>query len=82
MNFMKYIILDNGMNQYSIIFPSHIEHSSMSGRFNDSVVSAGFVKTAYDGTLVCYGSSMTLNVKSREQDSTIINHALGLKKTC
>jgi len=77
---MKYIIVDNGMNDIPFIFPDSIEHKAffeMLGR--GTIVAAGFVTFSWDGGLSCYGNSASLGVSSREIDSTIINKTLGYK---
>ncbi len=72
---MKYIMYDD--NTF-VIIPPHVQHSVYN---NSYVVSAGminFYSTTVDGinyiSCKCWGESIGLNIKSREEiDSEIIN---------
>lgn len=76
---MKYIcFLVDGDREEIITFPRTINHDDMSFRckfIGDSrlnPVSAGFVSTDNG----CYGKSMTLDLKARAEDTTILRGQL------
>lgn len=67
---------------YPIIFPKLINHDEMAKRIGDKILSAGFVnfRRNEEGDIVAqaYGSSITLNLESREEDSKIITRHMNL----
>ena len=69
---MKYVMLrlDSG-DLLPLLFPEFMEHAEMAQSVTATVVSAGRVYLE-DGKLVARGSSASLGVSSREQDSEII----------
>ena len=72
---MKYIrFRDAGI----VLFAKRFDHDVFAARFeNDKPISAGFVIYNYpDKTMVCYGESMTLGLKSCEDDSIGLNRML------
>jgi hypothetical protein len=73
MRHMKYVILDGYLNELPILFPPEISHDMMSKWLSGMgpVVSAGFVDLV-DGQISAHGESQSLGLKSRPQDSTII----------
>lgn len=73
---LKYIIVDDGLNEKPIIFSNLDQHNDIAYRLSWKPVSAGFV-TMVNGQAECYGESISLNIKSRpEEDSKIINRFL------
>ena len=76
----KYIIYDDGLTDVVIIFPNHIQHNSMAMMLGCEPISAGFVEI--DGTrsdeprAIAFGESVSLGLKSRPQDSKIIQEML------
>ncbi len=69
---MKYVMLrlDSG-DLLPLLFPEFMQHSHMANSVPAKVVSAGRVYLE-DGRIVARGSSSSLGVSSREQDSQII----------
>ncbi len=69
---MKYVMLrlDSG-DLLPVIFPEFMQHSHMASSVAASVVSAGRVYVE-DGKIIARGSSSSLGVSSREEDSEII----------
>ena len=85
---MKYIIFKQLNEEFPVLFPSIIKHSDMAEALLKEevlvpmyLVSAGFIRgRTYDEQgIVCYGDSMTLNLPSRPQDTSIVNKFLGLE---
>ncbi len=69
---MKYVMLrlDSG-DLLPVIFPEFMQHSNMASSVPASVVSAGRVYVE-DGKIIARGSSSSLGISSREEDSEII----------
>lgn len=68
----KYIIFDNGMLDYIVVFPDGIQHADMD--CDGLAVSAGFIRINQDsGEWECYGESVSLELKARPVDSIIAN---------
>ncbi len=69
---MKYVMLrlDSG-DLLPVLFPEFMEHAEMAQSVPATVVSAGRVYLE-NGKLVARGSSASLGLSSREQDSEII----------
>ena len=71
----KYVIIDGS----AIIFSAAIQHKDMVG-YNEKVQGAGFVSfglkvDSYGDTIItanAYGESVSLGIKSREDDSDIL----------
>lgn len=73
---MKYVVFDNGLSDVPMVFPGIEKHSDIALRFNWPVLSGGFVRVVND-QVVCYGESISLNVKSRpEEDARLIQQFL------
>lgn len=74
---MKYIIVDTGFQERAYLFSGGLNHSDVAARLNvrDQIVSAGHVRISCDGAF-CYGESITLKVRSRDQDTAILNKEL------
>lgn len=76
----KYIIYDDGLNDVAVIFPNHVNHNNMAMMLGCKPISAGFVEI--DGTksddpqAVAFGHSVSLGLKSRPEDSKIIQKML------
>jgi hypothetical protein len=67
-------MFDLGPAGFPVIFPDTITHDTMRINMNfqlDSVLSAGYIKL-HDGTFVCYGTSLSLDVSPRSIDNQII----------
>jgi len=77
----KYIVVKNPLNDFHmIIFPPLINHWDMfqtiNSKFSYEIISGGYI----DEFLNCYGSSMTLRIKSRpEEDTEILHQMLNIK---
>lgn len=74
MNF-KYIIFDGPTGEEPILFPPWINHDDMARKMGRKAISAGFVKMA-DDDVTCYGKSLSLNLRAREEDSHIVEMLL------
>lgn len=82
MNKMKYICYDDGHVDTLIVFPDHIQHSDMARQLNlaqGMLLGAGFVVMGNDGAPMCYGDSVSLDIKSREEDTFILCNNIGAK---
>lgn len=76
---MKYIIvIDNGLEK-AIIFDELLTHLTVARGFN--VISAGFCSIGASNDkemkVQVYGESVTLDMRSRKEDATLIEEALG-----
>lgn len=77
----KYIIINISGLETPILFPENMNHSDVARAIGfgsiDNVVSAGFwnTTTTTDGYVEyhAWGDSYTLQIKSREEDSAILN---------
>lgn len=59
------------------IFPETLTHKHVALQLGYDVISAGFV-TLYDNDLVCFGESVSLNIKSREhEDNKLLKNMIG-----
>ena len=74
---MKYIIIKGPITSMPILFPSLISHDVMAKQVKHigEPLSAGFVDLM-DGRLSAYSKSSSLELKSRPEDSEIINRFL------
>jgi hypothetical protein len=69
---MKYAILrPDGGELPPLLFPEYMQHSHMAQSVPATVVSAGRVSLE-DGRTIAKGTSSSLNVASREEDSGMI----------
>ena len=93
---MKYIIIDNGLEELPFIFSDLVNHNDMERALQRLVhgdtVSAGFVvikheevgshymegDPTFETHFVCYGESISLDLKSRPEDSDVLNRVLGV----
>ena len=73
---MKYIIVDNGQWDAPVIFDESTQHFTMAANTPGTVIAAGFVRFTTDG-LECYGQSISLGIKSRPEDTKLINKMIG-----
>jgi len=73
----KYII---DKNKNFIIFSKTINHSDMKRIIPSEIVSAGFCSFHVSHELLpavhCFGESISLNIKSRQEDDLIINNKI------
>lgn len=68
----KYLIFDNGLIDYIVVFPEGVQHADMDG--DGQAVSAGFIRINEDTKLwECYGESVSLDLASRAEDNIIAN---------
>jgi len=69
---LKYVIVNQEYAEVPIMFPEFLTHSQVATWYHRNVVSGGFCY--FDGDeYVCYGESISLDVKSRwEEDSKIL----------
>ncbi len=93
---VKYIVIkDRSGNETPIIFGPNFQHSEIADRIccGEDVVSAGFVGIQdleeyeeYDSGLLvkhklyAFGKSISLNKKSREEDSDLLNYMFNGRK--
>jgi hypothetical protein len=77
MDGMKYIMYDRGGIETPILFPQIIDHDSMAMMTvpNKKLISAGFVSLK-NGVATVAGHSHSLSLKSRPEDSRIIQKFL------
>lgn len=69
---MKYVMLRlDGGELLPLLFPEFMQHSHMAQSVPATVVSAGHVYLE-DGKIVARGASSSLEVSSRDEDSSII----------
>jgi hypothetical protein len=78
----KYICIEYpGIGEAIIIFPEFLTHKDMArnnAACGCNIISAGFVQENATGGLVCYGDSVSLEIKSRpEIDTALVNRMLG-----
>ena len=76
----KYIISETGL---PMVFSELQTHADVARAVfgGNQIVGAGFVHVNSEGEYVCYGESVSLRVKSRnEEDSKILNTMLGGKQ--
>jgi len=81
----KYVILDTSTAAVPVVFAEFLTHSdvvrNLTGR-TDAVLGAGFcyIQQTEDGPrYVCYGESVSLKMRSREEkDAFILNKYLGV----
>lgn len=66
----KYIIVSHMDEELPVVFEEALTHSQVAG--NMRVISGGFVEVYETGKIVTFGESVTLLVKSREEDSSIL----------
>ena len=77
MKSMKYITVDDGMNDNVIIFPLWMEHKSIHNGVGGDILGAGMV-SFQNGKAVCHGHSQSLGVNSRPEDAELLNAYFGL----
>lgn len=74
---LKYIVIDDNGIEKPYIFTALDQHRDVAFHLGGKVVSGGFIAPGTDSILICYGESISLNVKSRpEQDAKLINKFL------
>ena len=71
---LKYIIIKDRF-EVPIIFSALLNHKTVAGNLN--VISAGFCTIESNNQVSCYGESVSLNIKSRKEDSSIIENTIG-----
>jgi hypothetical protein len=63
-----------------VLFEEQIDHSRLASLIKDTVISAGFVnlpnEDTYGNKASCYGESVSLNIKSKEADTTRLQRVL------
>jgi hypothetical protein len=74
----KYIILEISGFPAAIIFPRHLQHSSVAQALGHPVTSAGFVQVR-QGKVEVYGESLSLNLRSNPADARSVSVALGMR---
>ena len=73
----KYIIFDNGLDDIAIVFPNAVQHATIEDMMGSwAARSAGFVRIGADGQCVAHGESLSLKLKSQEEDSKILTKML------
>lgn len=74
----KYIIIDTLIAMLPVVFSDLATHRDIANGVGSNVIGAGFCYINDEGKYVCYGESVSLNVKSRgDEDSKILNKFLG-----
>lgn len=67
----KYIAVDGDLIDEIYVFPNHVTHNNFAfvmGFHNRDILGAGFVSPE----LKCYGESISLKVKSRAEDTALL----------
>ena len=87
---MKYIVIDNGMNDELYIFPNWVDHAQFAMKINPGlsfedvkmdVISAGKVTCDALKPPSCSGRSTSLDIKSRgEVDTDLLRRQMGWNK--
>lgn len=72
---IKYITFDTGYTEAIIVFPFILMHRDI--QVPGTVLGAGFIELD-NNKWICYGESVSLNVKSRVEDTKIANNLLAL----
>ena len=76
----KYIVFKHELaGETMVIFPEHIKHKRMVQGICDCrnhPVSAGFIELR-DGEIICNGESISLEIKSRPEDTDLANRMFG-----
>ena len=76
---LKYVVYQIGTHETFIIFPEWEQHNDMVSRLliaPNLVKGAGFVNFV-DDTPECYGDSVSLDIKSRKEDTILMMKATG-----
>lgn len=72
----KYIIFERNGLEFPVLFPDHfVGHDQIKGTFSDKPVAAGKWYLG-DGRIMASGSSVSLGLKSRPEDSELITKQL------
>lgn len=84
MSHAKYVIYEDAISDIPIpvIFPNHVQHINIHQMLDESgekPLSAGFVYLQ-DGLLIAHGESLSLGVRSRAEDTEILNRMVGGRK--
>lgn len=75
----KYVVFSNGFEEIPLLFPGFVQHSEVARHFPHlTPISAGFVSQMQpDGKIEAHGESLSLNLKSRAQDTNLLRSLLG-----
>lgn len=74
----KYLIIKVGNIEQPVVFSELMAHSDVALGIGGTVVGAGFCYINDLGRYQSYGESVSCRVKSREEDSDILNRLLGV----
>ena len=69
---LKYIVIDDDGIEKPIIFTGLDQHGDIALKMGKEVISAGFI-APHDNGMLCYGESISLKIKSRPEDTKMIN---------
>ncbi len=80
----KYVIWDDGVTECAMVFNNHLTHQNMVFQMNIEPISAGFVRfenNPQDPSIevIAFGESVSLKLKSRPEDTKIIQRILFLE---
>lgn len=74
----KYIVIKQDTLDYPFVFSELSVHADVGRALGGQVIAAGFC-FIQDNAYICYGESISLNVKSRgKEDSDLLNCLLGV----
>jgi hypothetical protein len=74
---MKYIVFEHQHLESFVVFPEYIPHDDFAINLRGyKPVRAGFVELS-NGKVYCYGESVSLKLKSGQNDSSLLNRQLG-----
>lgn len=80
---MKYIMFESPTGcEMPLLFPNFMNHKDIAQAVKNPKIkplSAGFVSVNPTGFVTAYGKSISMNMKSRIEDSNIIQHAFEME---
>lgn len=74
----KYIVFDDGLNDYPVVFPHFVPHDTIAAGLSPrKPINAGFVRLHPEGYAEAYGESTSLKLKSDpDVDSKLLTKML------
>lgn len=78
---IKYIVYEGDLTDTCVMFPNWVSHYDMAQQIGANVLGAGFVNITVDEDnhvqFEAYGSSTSLGISSRPQDTQLLNRQFG-----
>lgn len=74
----KYIIVEDRESglEFPVLFSEFMVHRAVAEKFGYHVIAAGFCYINDSGEYECYGESTSLKIKSRLEDSRLLNETM------